>query len=136
MRQTGSSWGSYVAAIILTALTLSVFAVSRDTGPESAVRQYLEACARGDRQGARAFITTDDEYGGYLAAQIQAVMISSQAVRLGGVRKSGRTAFVDVVFHFPNGITAVRFVVVKPGMRWRIDSQETLVMLRRMREFE
>lgn len=136
MRANAEPWGSWIAAAILTILTLSVFAFSRDTGPESAVRQYLQACGQGDRTAALNFVSVDDEYSRYLSAQMQGVVRSSQAVRLGGVRKSGRVAYVDVVFQLPGGITAVRFVVEKPGLRWRIDSKETLELLSRMRQFE
>ncbi|MCA0359632.1 MAG: hypothetical protein LCH41_01125 [Armatimonadetes bacterium] len=133
------SRGTWLAAAVLVVLVLAVFFVSRDTGPESTVRRYHQALANADTTGTRALQTDDSQLAGpLLDSNVRRLIVESQEIQLGRVRREGRTAYVDVVYRIPQSgsMMAVRYVVEKPGLRWRIDAPETLSLLRRMLQFE
>lgn len=131
-------WTTYGAAFALSLLTLAVFAYSKDTGPESAVKRYQQAIAEGDLDGAAHYEVNRDRYSGALAAQIRDILRYSRRIQLGGVKKNGREAFVDVVYELPQpgNMMAIRFVVKKPDMKWKVDTGETVRLLTRMQQFE
>lgn len=131
-------WTTYGSAFALSLLTLTVFAFSKDTGPESAVRRYQQAIAAGDMQGAANFASGSQEYSGWLSAQVRDILRYSRRIQLGGVKKNGREAFVDVVYELPQAgnMMAIRFVVKKPNLKWKVDTEETVRVLSRMRQFE
>ncbi|QYK52954.1 MAG: hypothetical protein KF824_11925 [Fimbriimonadaceae bacterium] len=131
-------WTTYGAAFALSLLTLAVFAYSKDTGPESAVKRYQQAIAEGDMDGAAHYEFSQGRYSGVLAAQIRDILRYSRRIQLGGVKKNGREAFVDVVYELPQpgNMMAIRFVVKKPDLKWKVDAEQTVRLLTRMQQFE
>ncbi|MDI9636684.1 hypothetical protein QPK87_09710 [Kamptonema cortianum] len=124
-----------VCAVLLSALTLSVFAYSIDSGPASTVRRYHVALFEGNRQNV-AEIEFDgmERDSAILQRYVVELLRQSQSVQLGRVQKDGRVAYVDVTYALPRSgnISAIRFVVRKPNHRWRIHSRDTLETLFRM----
>lgn len=130
-------FGSWLAAGCLAVLTLSVFWVSRDTGPESTVRRFHQSLLSGDAAGvSEVLMNGGDGAGTELASAVSFLLRQTSQVSLGRVRSSGRTATVDVVYvtRPSGGVVTVRYVVSKPGLRWRVDALGTLRLLRRMQE--
>lgn len=128
-----------MTAACLTALTLAVFAYSKDTGPESSVRRLHQAAAAGNYQQFKAVVaaSTPDETTKVLYASLRNLMAGSVDVRLGRVTTEGRTAYVDVAYlsSVPGRVSTVRWVVVKPDLRWRVDARATLTLAERMVDF-
>jgi hypothetical protein len=129
---------AYGSAVVLTILTLAVFAYSKDQGPESVVRRYHQAITEGDVEGLRQIETGDSRYSAELSTYLQQVMSQSQRASLGRVRQDGRTAYVDVIYPLAagRGMAAMRFVVQKPKLRWKVNPDETVRLLSRMSQFE
>ncbi|MFM9873987.1 MAG: hypothetical protein ACKVQS_11045 [Fimbriimonadaceae bacterium] len=129
---------TYGSAIILTLLTLSVFAYSKDQGPESAVRRYHQAIAEGDMESLRQNEVSESRYSKQLSTYLVQVMAQSQRASLGRVRQNGRFAYVDVIYPLASGrgMAAMRFVVEKPKLRWQVNPDETVKLLSRMSRFE
>lgn len=129
---------AYGSAVVLSFLTLAVFAYSKDQGPESAVRRYHQAVINRDLEAVRKMETGDGQYGNELPRVVGQLTSESQSVSLGKVQKDGRRAYVDVIYTLSGqrGIMALRFVVDKPEMKWRVQSDETVRLLSRMSQFE
>lgn len=129
---------TYGSAVVLTLLTLAVFAYSKDQGPESAVRRYHQAIAEGNVEELRQVEAPGSQYSQQLASYMQQVMSQSQRASLGRVRQDGRTAYVDVIYPLASGqgMAAMRFVVKKPNLRWQVNADETVKLLTRMKQFE
>ncbi|MBL8067437.1 MAG: hypothetical protein JNM28_03230 [Armatimonadetes bacterium] len=129
---------TYGSSAILTLLTLAVFAYSKDQGPESAVRRYHVAVSDGDRSAAKALESGSGAYSDQMAGYVRTLLANSESVSLGRIRPDGRKATVDVIYRLSRGrgIVAVRYVVVKPDLKWRVDLDETVSLLNRMNRFE
>ncbi len=136
---------SVIAATILTLLTVTVFAVSRNQGPESAILRYHEALSRFQDPAslAKAFALQKADQPGTLDAvrfatvrnavgdesfhtEILRLLKESRTVRIGHVQRAGRVALVDVVYASPFGVMTVRYAMQKGRSGWLIDSPETL----------
>ncbi len=130
---------AYVTAALLSLLTLTVFAYLKDTGPESALRLYHQHVLSGNFAESDKMV--DPESGGAASEALYETLgrilgASGQQPRLGRVVTEGRSAYVDVTYFskLPGNIMTVRFVVKKPGYRWKIDAAETLNLARKMSE--
>lgn len=120
---------SVIASIALSVLTLSVFALSRDRGPESTVRRFHQALMDGDPIGLlRTMSDGDRESGRYLRTQVSQTLARGVQIQLGRVTTEGRLSYVDVLYVSPGNQTvgAYRFVVKNSDDRWLIDSGATI----------
>jgi hypothetical protein len=129
-------FAAYGTAAGLSILTLAVFAYSKDMGPESAVRRFHQAAIEGNTEEIRRTVVLDDRSSRELAIAVRQELSQSVAVQLGRSGREGRRAYVDVIYQRPVGFVAVRFVVEKPGLRWRIDAKETIQLFSRMSQFD
>lgn len=129
---------SYGSAFVLSVLTLAVFAYSKDQGPESTVRRFHQYLVESNQDGMDKVLDGSKEGDQQLKIAVAGAVQQSAALRLGRVLQDGRTAYVDVVYLLPEnrGMTTLRYVVVKPDLRWKVDSDETLRLLSRMKRFE
>lgn len=138
MRDFLAKYGSVVSALILTVLTLAVFALSRDRGPESTVIRFHRAVYEGREASAiRELTDAQDEAGKQLRSDVKKVLDLGAQVQLGRVYTEGRLSYVDVVYVL-NGnrmVAALRYVVKKNDLRWQIDAGETNALRRQMFEF-
>ena len=126
---------SIMAAGLLAILTLFVFSLAQFGGPESALRAYHVAVISGDMDSLRTLVLKDPE--GPSARQLQSLvqrLISGGAnAQILGVRRVGRDATLDVVYHSPQfGTVALQFYVRKPGSRWLVDADATWRLASRM----
>ena len=123
---------SLVAAVVLAAVTLSVFGVFQNYGPESAVRRFHHAVA----------IKDDAEIGQVSTqpADSSAVMdlkrFVTRALANGGsgyrILTSERTDTQVVMLARYEGLPPIVWVVVKTRDRWRVDPYLTLQGLQRL----
>lgn len=129
---------TYGSAALLSLLTLAVFAYSKDQGPESTVRRYHQAVANGDRTEAKGLETGSGAYTDQMAGYVRILLANSESVSLGRVRADGRKATVDVIYRLSKGrgIVAIRYVVAKPGLKWKLDLDSTVKLINRMNRFE
>jgi len=147
---------SLIAATVLSLLTVTVFAVSRNQGPESAIQRYHEALDNfadptalnaafnlpdGQRPGtldAVRFATVQDSQARETQAfhsEILRLLRESQSVRAGKVHRSGRIGLVDVVYASRFGVMTVRYAMQKGRSGWLIDTAETLRRTRALMGF-
>lgn len=120
---------SIIASLFLSVLTLSVFALSRDRGPESTVRRFHQALFEGDPIALlRTMVDGDKESGRYLRREVGRALARGVQIQLGRVTTEGRLAYVDVIYVTPGNQTvgAYRFVVKQVDSRWLIDAGATI----------
>lgn len=115
-----------------------MFAYSKDTGPESTVRRYHQSIIDGDISDLTKVTIGSDGAQEQLRMIVTGALRQSEGVTLGRVRQDGREAYADVVYVLPGGrgMTTLRFMVRKPNLKWKIDSEGTLRLLSRMNQFE
>lgn len=134
---------SVVASILLTLLTVTVFALSRNQGPESAIQRYheslyrlgfqkaLDQIANGNATGDAAEIRMSTVQSAQDAAttafhrDIAQLLSQSKSVRTAQVHRSGRIAFLDVVYANNQGVMTIRYAMQKGPNGWQIDTVET-----------
>lgn len=121
----------FAAAAVLATVTLSVFGVFQNYGPESAVRRFHHAVAHDDR-GEMAQLVTQ---GIDSSAVTQLVTIVKRALAGGtGYRilTSDRSDKQVVMLAKYESTPPIVWVVVKQPGGWRIDPYLTLQALRRL----
>ena len=145
MRPPSRTQSSVIAATILSVLTATVFAISRNQGPESAIMRYHEELAKfrdpgllfkslteNSNQAQSSVVresTIDPPTAQGVAdfhVEILRLLRESRSVRVGSVNRAGRLALVDVVYASTNGVMTVRYALQKDRYGWRIDTVETL----------
>lgn len=131
-------YATYGSAVVLSLLTLVVFAYSKDQGPESAVRRYHQAVLNQNPLELKKLETGSEANSRQLPIFVGQLFSQSESISLGRVQKNGRRAYVDVIYRLSNerGIMALRFVVDKPDLKWQVQSDETVRLLSRMSQFE
>ncbi len=126
-----------MAAGILAALTLFVFATLRDTGPVAAVRQYNEALASGDLREIAAYSTgTDQENWGTLAKEVRGLLLAGARYQVRGRTQSrgpdgSPETLVQVIY--VRGPMRLPMIYVceksRPDGKWRINADRTIFLL-------
>ncbi|RYG25512.1 hypothetical protein EON82_06870 [bacterium] len=121
-----------VAAAVLAVVTLTVFGVFQNYGPESAVRRFHHAVAHNDL-GEMAQVVTQ---GVDSTAVTQLVSIVKSALAKGSgyyrILTSDRSERQVVMLARYEGARPIVWVVVKARDRWRVDPYLTLQALRRL----
>jgi hypothetical protein len=121
----------FAAAAVLATVTLCVFGVFQNYGPESAVRRFHHAAAHDDL-GEMAQLVTQDVHS---SAVTQLVGIVKRALTGGtGYRilTSDRSDKQVVMLAKYESTPPIVWVVVKESGSWRIDPYLTLQALRRL----
>ncbi len=127
---------SFSAAILLTGLTVAVFAVSRDSGPESALLRLNAAMKSGDRlaqSNSFAEISTDAA-----VHQIQGVMGAANDAglqfKIGRIKLRGRESVVEAAYIDPatSRFITIQFALVKPARKWLVSAYRTSDLNREM----
>lgn len=116
-------------AILLAAVTLIVFFVLQNSGPESAVRQFHEAAINNSPRELQQVTlqSVNENSDAYMMASIvQHDFMAGARVRIVGTRKtmdgSPNRRIVDVVYLFNNRVVrAVPWVVVRERHLWKVD---------------
>lgn len=130
------AFGSIVASVILATLTVSVFAVSQNRGPESAVTRFQESVVRNDPAMLEGSLLQPPGHpdAQALVSYVGRLRRLNPTVRYVNQTKRGRTGQVVAVYIAPTGrpIAFVPFVVAKSGTAWRVDATETVRILRQL----
>lgn len=123
-----STSASIVASLALAAVTLAVFFVLQDYGPESTLRRFHEAILQRDAE------TVNDVTVGGLkdppteqeVSNIYGYLQRGARYRLLGTDHRGRWVGAEVQYIFPSGRTATYYwVIVKRGPQWKVDAEAT-----------
>lgn len=116
-----------VAAGVLALLTITLFAVSRNSGPESSIRQFHEAIARRDSARlARVSSPPRTIKGSQVAILIEQLIRQGAQVRFGSVEKKPPDSVVEVAYLLRDGRTwALRMFLTRVNGVWKIDLDET-----------
>jgi len=142
MRGLNRQQGSVIAATTISLLTVTVFAISRNQGPESAISHYHESLASfGDASALRKAMAGSSQSTNLRLTTVQSpdlpqtqsfhfeiyrLLRESRSIRIGHVQRLGRVALVDVAYSSAFGVMTVRYALQKGQAGWSIDTAETL----------
>jgi hypothetical protein len=127
------------AAVVLAAVTLLVFAVLRDYGPESAIRRFHHAVEVGDLSELRRVTlqNSESEPTARLINWVANMEGLHARYRLLRMVRQGRVVYAALEYELPNGERyATVWVVRKPPRErgeaesWLVDAQDTVTILR------
>lgn len=128
--------GSLLASALLAALTVSVFAVSQNRGPESAVTRFQESVVRQDSSMLEGSLLQPPSHpdSQALVAYVLQLRRLNPSVSYVNQTKRGIEGQVVALYTAPTGrpIAFVPFVVRKAGVSWRVDATATVRILRQM----
>lgn len=136
MPSTGIGVG-ILASALLALLTLTVFYVLRDYGPESAIRKYNEAVINGDIVGLDQISTQPDSSpsGGWLHDQVRDFLAAGGRLHLDRMERNPAQNIdvASVRYVFPNQqVRGFLFVVTKQDHLWKVSPQMTEQALQRL----
>jgi hypothetical protein len=117
-----------VAAGLMAILTLSVFASTAYSGPESTIFRFHEAVMDGDLEGVRGAFLQDPTVppASDLVADVQLLLVQGAQIRVLMPAHQGRSATADVLYFRQGvGVFSVRYHLKKPTDRWLIDAAAT-----------
>lgn len=119
---------SLVPAIALAALTLTVFWVLRDYGPESAIRRFHDAVLNRDTN-ALAQVTDNDLNDISTQRLIKNVVLLGEGgatYRILGMQRETRRVAAEVQYNLPDGKSGrTIWIVVKRNRVWKVEASET-----------
>lgn len=122
------------ASLILTVLTLTVFFILQDYGPESVIRRFHQAALEDDRAAISQTVMggPDTPWAIKLQQSVRQLAREGYRYEFSRVIRLPRQVYVNVVY-YPPGFPAVNapgvvfgWVVQKPQRRWEINPRLTL----------
>ncbi len=117
-----------LSAVALTLLTLFVFWVLQDYGPESAIRRFHDAVLNGDTH-VLAQVTQEDIRDPRVAHLAQAVTwLDQQGARsvILGMHREPKLVAAEVQYTLPDGGEGrTWWIVVKIQRTWKVDASQT-----------
>jgi hypothetical protein len=122
-----------VAAAVLATLTLTVFYVLQDYGPQSAVRRFYAAVATDNNAALQQVVDVryDDPDVFYIKKFVLIFVAKGIQPQLARIDRQGDTVRVAVVYHLPNRETiAIVWIVDKKRHLWTINAALTAKALR------
>lgn len=130
-RKLGSA--DLLAAVVLAALTLTVFWMLRDYGPESAIRRYHAAVMARDpgKLQQSALQDIDSDANRILVASVNELLTSGARFRVLDVERTPTEVRAIVEYVFPTRRIPMLWVVAKRQGLWRVDANQTVFNLRR-----
>ena len=132
MAEGSSKLALYATAAVLSLITLTVFFVLQDYGPESTVRRFHQATVSRDDTELRRVTAQDLDYPSvsYLRQSVYNAVVRNRAsVRLGNVAREPGRAVAEVDYLSPFGSATILWVVVETKAGWKIDADQTLSLL-------
>jgi HAMP domain-containing protein len=122
------------AALALAFVTLSVFYVLQDYGPESAIRRFHRAVQKGDLGDLQRVTEQpiDSKSVGDLYRWVQEMNRYGARYQLLRVERQPRSreVYAALVYVLPNGETyATVWVVEKQREAWRVDAARTMTII-------
>lgn len=131
MGSASSRTSSLAAAGVLAALTLVVFYLLQNFGPESAIRRFHHGAGRGDlSEMARATLEdpSSDSFR-FLAEIVREYGRRGAQVRLGHVERGLGRAIATVDYVMPADYYTMIWVVDKKPAGWFVNTTETVRVL-------
>lgn len=128
MEKARAKRSSIIVAAILAILTLSVFAFSRQSGPESAIRAYHESLMRQDTDGSLNLMAVGDREASLRLVSLGRQLVANcRGATASQVITEGRNGKVQVVYECgASGMYIIPFALNNDSVRWRILPSETL----------
>lgn len=122
---------SYSAAFVLGALTVTVFYMLQNFGPESAIRRFHHGAGQGDfREMAR--VTLEDPSSPsfrFLANLVREHASRGAQVRLSHVERRAGRAFASVDYIMLNQYYPMTWIVDRKQAGWFVNATETCALL-------
>lgn len=128
MEKLSSSLVSVLSSAILGTLTLSVFFISRNRGPISAVTRFSQSAARRDFGVLQSvsYQPTQSNSVKVLWYDLTTVLNPNTPMQFALEGKNQDIAIVSAIYSLPGRKVVVRFAVRNGGNRWFVDSNATL----------
>jgi len=133
MQPPGGRLWRYVAVAVLSLLTLGVFYVLQDYGPESAIRRFHDAIVRGDGVELQR-VTMEDIRSPNVRLLARDVnnFLRNGAYQLVRMERSQTQVKAAVVYRAKGSseLFPMIWVVEKQGSIWKVNADKTLTILR------
>jgi len=129
---------SIISALVLACLTLGVFYVFQDFGPESAIRRFNEACIRNNDDELQSVIAENFQRNNVLLLkqQLRTWYENGATMQLAEMERSEKEVRAAVLFtippnqDYPLGTQwAMIWVVTRRGKFWLVDANKTATIL-------
>ena len=124
-----------VAAVLLAAVTLGVFSVLQDYGPESAIRRFHHAVQVGDLNELQRVTKQDLREGSpaKLTAWVSNIIHAGARYRLLRVERQPTEVYAALEYVLPNGESYPTVWIVEKertaGSSWKVDAKLTYQVL-------
>lgn len=122
MSRARSTVVGILTSIALAAVTLSVFERNQYNGPEGALRRFVMAVTRNDRQAA---LEATGGVGGLafeqLATEVRLHLRAGGVFEFLEIRRQNGRAFAVVEIRYPAGRRQSLWALVREGRRWYVD---------------
>ncbi len=132
---TKQSATNLLAAAVLTVLTLSVFSVLREFGPESAVRKFHRAVLSNNRDELLLTIQQPASQSAfsYLAQNVWNFAKVGGRYQIRSLQRNTNQVVAEVEYSYPNGqlIASTLWVVNREKAGWKINVDATAQLWRR-----
>lgn len=124
---------SLIAAGTLSALTLVVFFLLQNFGPESALRRFHMGVASGDQveMDRVSFRASGSNSTELLAVVLRRLMGQGAHMRIGRVERSASRVVTQVDYVLPGQYFTIWWIVEKRRTGWLVNSDETLSLWER-----
>lgn len=136
MAKRSGKYGSILASVLLAGLTVSVFAVSQNRGPVSAITRYHEAITRKDGEMLEAALLQPPDHPACqaLTQYVGRLQQLNPSVRFVNEEKRGKEGQIVALYTAPTGrpLAFIPFSLDKVGGAWKVDAVTTVSILRQM----
>lgn len=134
MSRASQTTSSYLAAIVLAAVTLGVFFALRYYGPESAVRRFHRASLLDDRAELQRVTRQpiDSQNVQILRAQVREAARMRAYIQMRSVDRQPSRVVVEAVYLVPRGGNTIFWVVRKRDGLWQVDAIDTLRLIEQL----
>lgn len=127
-RRGGFATQAVLASALLSLLTLGVFFLLQDYGPESAVRRFHQAAlADNDRELQRV---TDQSIRSSSVKQLRefvsGLLTSGAKIQIGRVERSPSQVLAEFRYYRRDGVYILIWYVKKTKSGWAVDAERTL----------
>jgi hypothetical protein len=121
----------WLTAVLLSLVTIFVFGSLQNYGPDSTVRQFHQAAAELDRNGAAALVSPDFDSSStqMLWRELNTLLANGKTeYQISHYQRKANQAAIVVRYRFTNGeARTLVWVVSRMDGKWKIDTRETLL---------
>ena len=126
-----SQTSGVIVAIALSMLTLSVFGLQQNAGPQSTLNKFHQAVIRNSEPEIMSLIVQpmDANAARTLVLKLWSANQQGAQMRIGRTVIERRRAFVSVIYQYPNGLTEETvWVLNRSRGGWKVNPFETLAL--------